>query len=837
MKLKRILVSGIVVALGMLGATAGAVDSQQADLIAQFKAAGPDQRVVLARELGAHDSPDMVAALLPLVRSNDAELRADTLFTLATFDSDSLGAAAPALIEALGHDTNWRARANAAYTLIKLPNTQGAVATFSTCARDPDSRVRTICAKGLGAAAAAQHAGDVKVLSVLTTDLGDRYRLVRFGAAVGLRTLASTDPMVIHALAAQLDVEFDPWVRGAIANALAAAGPAAEPALSSLARAIFTPQAQSTRQVFTALAAIGAPAVPFLITTMGDGARFGKDHTFVVANYATEALVGLDAPMVDALGTALQSGPALQRRNAAIVLGRHSAEAAAAVPLLVAALQDDDAGVRREAATSLGKLASASDNAVSPLVEVVDDPDPAVRAAAIESLQQGLQGFAFGRSHATLSAPMAARLATLLGARLADKDDDVAASAADTLAELGPQAAPALAPLRSALLTARDNDTAAKVAYALAAIGNAGIPVLIEAVHQHMPASSGTDAKDSRGVAAIQLGTLGRAGKLGAYKDKAAMALTEALSDPRSDVRAQAAMALQGVGVSPIGPLEDKLKQGTPAERTDAATALGTFREDAAHVVPVLTTALTDPEHAVRVAAARSLASPNFLNVDAAASALLGALESNDDAVRAVAAEALDKAWLLNENMAPAIANALGKHLGDPDKAVREATIKALTLMAVAKKPLAMPLVPALTAAVRQQTPDVHAQAAMALARLDKPGLDALIAMLQQEASQGGKPRGRLDAAQALVEAIQIANPPAPERESLADACIEALRDPLPEVRAAVAQTLYALHASATAAPIRAKVINALEAAAQRESDDDAKQAMQSALENWGAGS
>lgn len=835
MKAKRKLVASMVVALGVLGAAAG--HARQADLVAQFKAADPDQRIVLADQLSSRNSPEVALALLPLLKSGDAELRADTLFVLAAFDGDALAGTAPALTNAAIHDANWRARANAAFALIKLPDTQGAVATFSACAHDPDSRVRTLCAKGLGTAAAAQHAGDAKVLSLLTTDLDDHYRMVRFGAAVGLFALASTEPTVVHALAARLDVERDPWVRGAIAKAIAAAGTAAEPALPALTRAVFNPDGRSTRQVFSALGAVGAPALPLLVAALGDGARFGKNRERVVASYAVDTLIDIEIPMASRLGAALRDGSAPQRQGAAKVLGAHPAEAATATPLLAAALKDGDAGVRREAATSLGKLASASANALPPLVEVVADPDPGVRDAAIDSLKQGLQGFAAGGAHTNLSSPEITRLATLLGTRLADKDGDVAAAAADTLAELGPQAAPAVAPLRSALLATRDDDTAARLAAALAAIGGAGVPALIDAVRQPPPPAAAADTGGSRGSAAVQLGALGRGGQLGAYKDRAAVALMQAMSDPREQVRGQASMALQMVGVAPVGQLLQQLKQGTPTERGAAATALGTLRDNAAQAVPALTTALTDPDHAVRAAAAQSLASPNFFSVGAAASALLGALDSKDDAVRAIAADALGKLWLLDENAAPAIAGALGKHLGDSNEAVREAAIKALTLMAVAKKPLAMPLVPALANAVRQQIPDVHAQAAKALARLDAAGLGALIVIVEQDVSQGGKPRGRLDAAQALAETLPTTNPPPAAASSLVAACIEALRDPAPEVRSAVAQTLYALHRVATAAPFKAKVVAALSSAARHESNDDAKQALQSALENWGAGS
>ncbi|HEY9112015.1 MAG TPA: HEAT repeat domain-containing protein [Rhodanobacteraceae bacterium] len=541
-------------------ATAG---TPEAELAARFKAAAPAQRAELAGRLSrSNDTPAMVAALVPLLKSDDADLRADTVYMLRNFYNRALEPATPALLGALASDPAWRVRANAAYALMTLPENAGVLPAFGQCATDRDERVRAACAMGLATVARTRHAVDKHLLSLLVTDLGDGSRLVRYGAADGLAELKPTDPSVIHALAARLDIEPDPWVRGAIAHAIAASGPAAEPALPALTRAVLDPLPLYTaNNVVAAMAAIGAPAVPTLIATLG---YRGPRSSRRAAIDAKEALLKLRVPMTGPLIVALQRGPAQQRMFAADVLGEKGAEAIAAIPALAVALEDDDAGVRQAAATSLGDLAAYDIHALPALLGALGDPDSDVREAAVKAFRDGLGG-AFGSHDRALAAsgaagkpvpkpvdvlppPLVAQMARALGARLGDSRGAVAGIAAEALGKMGPRAAPALGALKTALL-APESGNARDVADALAAMGSTGAPLLIEAVRT---GASSPDRNNIgiRGRAASGLATLAWNEQLGDYKGAAVAALIEGLSDPRGDVRSDVADALGSLGQS-----------------------------------------------------------------------------------------------------------------------------------------------------------------------------------------------------------------------------------------------------------------------------------------------
>jgi HEAT repeat protein len=546
-------------ALCLCSAGAAAAGNHEAEFAARFKAAAPKQRAELAGRLSYGDNtPAMVAALMPLLKSNDAELRADTAYMLRNFNSRVLEPAAPALVDALASDPAWRVRANAAYALMTLPENANARAAFSKCATDRDDRVRAACVKGLSTTARKGHDSDKNVLLLLAADLGDSSRLVRYGAATGLAESGSTDPSVIHALAARLDVEPDPWVRSAIARAIAAAGPAAEPALPALTRAVLDPLPLYTADsVIAAMTAIGAPAVPTLIATMGYLGPAGVRYQGRAASAARTALLKLRVPMTGPLIAALQHGPTRQRELAAAVLGEKGAEATAAIPTLADALKDDDAGVRRAAATSLGQLTAYDTAALLPLLGASGDPDSGVREAVVAALRNGLSGSFVSNERAlaasragkstpkpldTLPPPLIAQTAKALGARLGDSDFAVAGIAAEALGEMGPQAAPALGSLKAALLAPHGNNTR-DAADALVAMGSIGAPLLIEAVRKGASPADHSGI-GIRGRAASGLATLDGKGQLGSDRSAAVAALIEGLSDPRSDVRSDIATAL-----------------------------------------------------------------------------------------------------------------------------------------------------------------------------------------------------------------------------------------------------------------------------------------------------
>ena len=77
----------------------------------------------------------------------------------------------------------------------------------------------------------------------------------------------------------------------------------------------------------------------------------------------------------------------LERRWAAIYLRHLGADAAVALPHLIAALTDDDVGVRMHAARALGAVGPAGAGAVRALDAATKDADGAVRKEALAALK------------------------------------------------------------------------------------------------------------------------------------------------------------------------------------------------------------------------------------------------------------------------------------------------------------------------------------------------------------------------------------------------------------------------------------------------------------------
>jgi HEAT repeat protein len=187
------------------------------------------------------------------------------------------------------------------------------------------------------------------------------------------------------------------------------------------------PYAQA--QAVDRLVAIGAPAVPALVRTLGSW----SNESF---KRARTALVRIGAP---------------------------------AVPALTAALDDDDLYVRRHALQALEALGFPGDRAAlrARLLRGLGMPAPLDRESAARALG------AFGD----------ASTAGALQARLGDADWDVVVASAWSLARLGDRdAVPAL---RRALHRATFTETRRDLALAMAELGAAdGVPVLIDGLSQ-----------------------------------------------------------------------------------------------------------------------------------------------------------------------------------------------------------------------------------------------------------------------------------------------------------------------------------------------------------------
>ena len=128
------------------------------------------------------------------------------------------------------------------------------------------------------------------------------------------------------------------------------------------------------------LAALGAPAVPALITGLTDWSDVG------VGEWSAEALSKIGRPAVPALVDALKGEEPRVRQRAARALYYIGPEAADAIPALLQACNGEERNVRSNAALAMGSIAPAEDRVVRALIALLQDEDAYVRACAAISL-------------------------------------------------------------------------------------------------------------------------------------------------------------------------------------------------------------------------------------------------------------------------------------------------------------------------------------------------------------------------------------------------------------------------------------------------------------------
>ena len=278
------------------------------------------------------------------------------------------------------------------------------------------------------------------------------------------------------------------------------------------------------------------------------------------------------------------------RYKIAWALGKMGADAAAAVPDLIAALADKEVAYR--AAETLGEIGPAAKAAIPPLIAALAKPEithaaaaalgkvgrdamPAlldatkskesiVRAGAAEAL-----GELGGRSPASHvgggGAEPAQKIVPTLSALLKDANDDVRYRAAAALKALGAQAAPAVPALVAALKDKR-RDVRNQSAQALGRLGSAAVPALVEALAD----------KDACAWALKALASIG-----GNAKDAVA-AVVKTLASDNADIRYEAIWVLTGLGAdaqSGVPALEKIAKEDvSPENRSRATGALAAIK-------------------------------------------------------------------------------------------------------------------------------------------------------------------------------------------------------------------------------------------------------------------
>jgi HEAT repeat protein len=270
--------------------------------------------------------------------------------------------------------------------------------------------------------------------------------------------------------------------------------------------------------------------------------------------------------------------------------------------------------------------------------------------------------------------------------------------AAYVLGTLGPQAAEAVPALHAVLdVKSGANEYARSMAaWALGRIGPAAeseIPFLIETMHA-------TKLVAVRRSTAVALGNFGPAAKA------AVSELVKMLGNEDEIVRVNAAVALWKIKGHPkaVPALLEMLRRAEPAQAYPAAVALGQMEKEADTVAPALIDALHSPSADVRRAASRSLGQ-------------------------------------LGKAAFPALGKA--RALKDKDPEARRLVIEALSWMG----PIA---VPALIAALKDESPPVRQSAARALGNVGDQAKAALAAL--EAAASDPQEEVRTAAAKALQQ-------------------------------------------------------------------------------------
>ena len=257
-------------------------------------------------------------------------------------------------------------------------------------------------------------------------------------------------PSAVSALIRALDDAQPMPVRMFAAVGLAQAGPAAEPAIEALCRAMDAPAANpnppqpvgpagatgaaSAEEVLRlnaslALRGIGAPAVPWLRRLLR-----ASDRAVVIA--AVETLGRIGPPARDAspdLQQITASPDAKMRQACSSALVKITGNPAAGLPALLQDLRSPDPSLRKDSLAYIGKLQVLGESATPSILPGLTDSDPEVRAAAALTL-------------AMVQADPA-EIVPLLTNLLQDPGPNVRVSAAMALASLGREASPAHASL------------------------------------------------------------------------------------------------------------------------------------------------------------------------------------------------------------------------------------------------------------------------------------------------------------------------------------------------------------------------------------------------------
>lgn len=425
-----------------------------------------------------------------------------------------------------------------------------------------------------------------------------------------------------------------PKVGEEAAKALTAIG---EPAVAAVAGAVGSTQLGVRLRAAQVLGGIGPAAgagVPALVTMLqrreyfqdreqaaralgriGPAAREAlaalaaalKDETFNVRDEAVKALAALGTKdAVGPLDELLRTGPTeVDRRTAAVALGRMGEAAAASAPAIVALL-DRDADAQQFVGSALAGIGPA---VVPTAVAELASKSGAHRWAAIEALRQLGPGAApavpallgivkDGHTRACVKRALAAvgaeAVPGLLEA-LPGAEPDVREDLFETLGAMGDAAAGALPQLAELARQGSERDRKAALATLCKVGGDA--PVVFEALAAAL--------KDKHFV--VQCAAIEAFGALGTKGGRAVPDLVAVLADRDRRLRTAAARSLGKIGAAAVPGLVTALGDRRAAVREAAADALGEMGAAASGAVADVARATRDAEESVRYEAVQAL--------------------------------------------------------------------------------------------------------------------------------------------------------------------------------------------------------------------------------------
>jgi HEAT repeat protein len=397
--------------------------------------------------------------------------------------------------------------------------------------------------------------------------------------------------------------------------------------------------------------------------------------------------------------------------------------------VLEGASTDPNQAIRLAGIRGLGAICpELNDDPPATLVAALEDASEEIRVAAVEALSRFTKGLprllptvvrSFEKARPEARAAYAAVFERIrpgivgdetvlaLGSALSSPDDEVRCLAASALRGVGPKAYPAIPALIASAATPRRHPPAV-----------AGpVPFPDPSVAKDFTATPdderwwrlGPGSSDGKDPALAAARTILRILPIRIFDSGTAARL-----DPASFAR-----------------MKDLLNSGPPEIRAAVAYALGRFRPDPAYI-PVLGEAIRDPVPTVRAAALKGLHDLADRMEFAPPETVKAALEDESLGVRYWAAGALGHTQL---GLDPYIPILIRHAEHDPDAEVRGVCAMEIREM-VRRKAVSPAVVPVLTAALGNSSPEVRCAACALLGRLGRdsaPAIPELIRLLTQK--------------------------------------------------------------------------------------------------------